>query len=115
MTCSRLRKRIIGVVVGAATVETNMSFTILRNVLMSNTAAGAICTSSSMRMVASSTDTVDARRYAEFIKEQVIRGCRAVGTVVDPRLPPERSVGVEFWWMSAAFRLPGCFKDKLRM
>lgn len=67
MTCSSLRTRILGVVVGAATVDgMMMSFTTAR------TSTQRMCSSSARAatsMVAAGS--VDARRYAVFIKEKV--------------------------------------------
>lgn len=71
MSSSRLRTRILGVVVGAATVKPSLSFTLIRNVRVS-VGVGRMSTAaaSSTRMSAGAA-TVDAQQYADFIREKV--------------------------------------------
>lgn len=82
MMCGRLSTRILGVVVGAATVETSMSFTLLRNARVFIGGAARMSSAASTRMEAAAAGSagasaVDARQYADFIKEKV-RSCGGI-------------------------------------
>lgn len=74
MTCGRLSTRILGVVFGAASVERSMSFTLLRNARVCTGGGVRMSWSASTRMEAAGSTgaaAIDARQYADFIKEKV--------------------------------------------